>query len=100
MDTLDTIEETQETIQMHTIAPRQKNFLDYYFDTKSPTRSNGTLSYIRAYNPDIREKKEKNPSYNIKQAHLIQYNSAAVSSFDLLRSPKLQSYIQMLLYHS
>ena len=100
MDTLDTVDQTQETIQMHTIAPRQKNFLDYYFDTKSPTRSNGTLSYIRAYNPDIREKKEKNPSYNIKQAHLIQYNSAAVSSFDLLRSPKLQSYIQMLLYHS
>ena len=40
MDTLDTIDQTQETIQMHTIAPRQKNFLDYYFDTKSPTRSN------------------------------------------------------------
>ena len=40
MDTLDTIDQTQETIQLHTIAPRQKNFLDYYFDTKSPTRSN------------------------------------------------------------
>ena len=40
MDTLDTVDQTQETIQMHTIAPRQKKFLDYYFDTKSPTRSN------------------------------------------------------------
>jgi len=100
MDTLDTIDQTQETIQMHTIAPRQKNFLDYYFDTKSPTRSNGTLSYIRAYNPDIREKKEKNAGYNIKEAHLTQYNAASFSTYNILRSEKLQGYIQMLLYHS